>query len=274
MSEESLRDHDSLTYTSTIESPVDYVPRRVVSLVPSMTGSLFDLDLGDRLIGISEDCIHPADKVQLVSRVGGSYSPNIDHIISLQPDLVLLNYDENRVEDIEALQTANVPVWSTGPRTVFDALNVLWNIMDIFDHPVMVPRVREIERAYDYTGGAARAQNPVPVVALLGSDPWVTVNADTFSHDVLWVCGGKNVFADADVRYPEISLDDITATQPEVILIPEGLNVNIEQLRALDVPAAHNEHLPMIDGTLLTWHGTRIAFALRDLPAFIMEEES
>jgi ABC-type Fe3+-hydroxamate transport system substrate-binding protein len=274
MSDDNSR--DSLIYTSAIESPVEYVPRRVVSLVPSLTEALFDLDLGARLIGITENCIHPADKVQLVSRVGRTLSPDIDQIISLQPDLVLLNSDENRAGDIEALQAAGVPIWITGPRTVFDALNVLWSIMDIFDHPVMVPRVREIERAYDYTGGAARAQTPVPALALLWQGhqdgTWVTFNADTFSHDLLRICGGKNVLTETTERYPEISLAAIAAAQPDVILLP--VNVDTDSLRALDVPAAHHERIHLIDSTLLTWHGTRIAFALRDLPALIMEEES
>ncbi len=268
--------HDPITYTSAIESPVDYVPHRVVSLVPSLTESLFDLDLGDRLIGITENCVHPANQVQLILRVGSPQSPDIDRIISLQPDLVLLNHNENRSEDSEALRVADVPVWITGPHTVFDALNVLWSIMDIFDHPVMVPRVREIERAYDYTNGAARAQMPVPVFAPLMSgahETWITFNADTFSHDLLRVCGGRNVFADAGECYPEIPLDAIMAAQPEIVLIPDAPGDDFERFRALDIPAAHNERIYVIDGTLLTWHGTRIGFALRDLPALIMEEE-
>jgi ABC-type Fe3+-hydroxamate transport system substrate-binding protein len=271
MSDSSL-DHDPLTYHSSIESPVDYVPRWVVSLVPSLTESLFDLDLGDRLIAISDDCKYPADGVQLLSRVGGPQSPDLDRIISLQPDLVLLNDDENRIEDIDALRAADMPVWITGPRTVFDALNVLWSIMDIFDHPAMVPRVREIERAYDYTNGASRAQTSVRVFAPLASDPWMTFNASAFSHDLLRVCGGQNVFADAEDCYPEVSLDEIEAAQPDVMLVPVALEPEVAQLYTLDVPAAHNERIYAIDGTLLTWHGTRIAFALRDVPALLMEE--
>ncbi|MBN1563265.1 MAG: ABC transporter substrate-binding protein [Anaerolineae bacterium] len=277
MSDDNAHEYDALTYTSAIESPVDYVPRRVVSLVPSLTEALFDLDLGDRLVGITENCVHPADKVQLVPRVGGTQQPDIDQIISLRPDLVLLNADDNRADAIDALQAANLPVWITGPRTVFAALNVLWSIMDIFDHPVMVPRVREIERAYDYTGGAARAQTPVPVIALLRSDQpgsWITCNADTFTHDLLRVCGGKNVLAEAEDRYPRISLSEITAAQPTAMLIGSELASDREQLLALDMPAAHQERIHLVDVTLLTWHGMRIGFALRDLPTFIMEEES
>jgi len=178
----------------------------------------------------------------------------------------------------------------------------LWNIMDVFDHPVMVPRVREIERAYDYTFGASRTQNPVRVFVPIWRNPWMTCNKDTYTHDVLRVCGATNVFAERerrfpleadlgqtpawadddpriagrDRRYPRITLDEVVEAQPDVILLPDEpysfTEAAADTLRALDVPAAHTERIHIVDGSLLTWHGTRVAYALRDLPALLMKE--
>jgi ABC-type Fe3+-hydroxamate transport system substrate-binding protein len=260
-------------YTSSIESPVDHPPQRVVSLVPSLTEALFDLDLGERLIAVTDDCIRPADRVQRLPRVGRPQDPDLDRIIDWQPDLVLLNDEENRAEDAVALQEAGIPIWVTGPRTVFDALNVLWSLMDIFDHPVMIPRVREIERAYDYTLGAARAQTPTRVFAPLGRDPWWTFSAATYSHDLLRVCGAENVFAGKAERYPQATLEEIVAAQPEIVLLPNTpypfSDQDAELFFTLDRPP---ERVFVIDGTLLTWHGTRIAYALRDLPGLFLKE--
>jgi ABC-type Fe3+-hydroxamate transport system substrate-binding protein len=283
---------------------VEYPPQRVVSLVPSLTESLFDLDLGDRVIAITDYCVHPADKVQLLPRVGGTENPDIGRIVALQPDLVLLNDEENRREDADALRAADIPIWVTGPRTVFDALNVLWNIMDLFDHPAMVPRVREIERAYDYTVAASRAIPPVRVCVPIWRDPWMTFNADTYVHDILRVCGGENVFAarerqfplaadlgeidplpdddsriaGRDRRYPRISLDEMVEAQPEVVLLPDEPYPFSEEdavvFRSLDIPAAHSGQIHLIDGSLLTWHGTRLAYALRDLPPLLTGENN
>jgi ABC-type Fe3+-hydroxamate transport system substrate-binding protein len=250
--------------SANMEPPVDYVPRRVVSLVPALTESLFDLDLGDRLIAISDDCAQPADQVQLLARAGESQHPDMGHILDLRPDLVLLSDDLNRREDIDALRAAGAPVWVIGPRTVFDLLNVLWRIMDVFDHAIMVPRVREIERAYDYTLGAARAREPMRVCALVG--PAQTFNANTYPHDALRVCGGENVFAGASDRYPVVSLDDIVGAQPDLVLLSHTAytGADLEAFRQLDLPSR------LIDGSLLTWPGTRLAFALRDLPPLLM----
>lgn len=249
-------------------------PQRVVSLVPSLTESLFDLDLGDRLVAVSSDCVHPATGVKLLPTVGGTVNPDIDAIIRLGPDLVLMNEDDNRREDVEALQAAGLPVWLTGPRTVLEALNLLWVLMDSFDHPSMVPRVREIERAYDYTLAAAGTARPVPAFAPLWRDPWVTFNADTYAHDVLRVCGAANVFAGSDRRYPPVSLEAVIDAQPELVLLPGAPYPFTEEdaamIRALDIPAAHNGRVHVVEGSLLTWPGTRVAYALRDLPPLIL----
>src|SRR5215510_12390416 len=134
------------TYGSQMDAPVDHPPQRVVSLVPSVTESLFDLTLGNRLIAITDYCIYPAEGVARLPRIGGTKNPDIARIIEMRPDLVIANQEENRREDVEALQAAHIPVWVTFPKTVADAFNLLWNIMDVFDEPAMVPRVRLIEQ--------------------------------------------------------------------------------------------------------------------------------
>lgn len=285
------------------EVSLDFIPRRVVSLVPSLTESLFDLDLGDRLIAVTDYCTQPAEYTQHLPKIGGPKNPDISQIVALQPDLVLMNEEENRREDADALQQAGVALWVTAPRTVGEALNLLWQIMDVFDHPRMVPRVREIERAYDYTLAAARASRPRKVFVPIWKDPWMTFNAETYSHDVLRVCGGANAFANRyrqfplaadlggeeplpddhptvrgkDRRYPRITLEEVIDAQPEIVLLPDEpypfTAADIETFARLDIPAAHTGQILLVDGSLLTWFGTRVAYALRDLPALFMGEE-
>lgn len=260
--------------------PVSQPPRRVVSLVPSLTESLFDLDLGDRLIAVSDYCTRPAERLSRLPRVGGPKTPDVARIVALQPDLVLLNDEENRREDGEALAAAGVPLWVTGPRTVLDAIRLLWQIMDVFDHPLMIPRVREIERAYDYTLAAAQASASVRVFVPIWRDPWMTFSAATYASDMLRVCGGENVFAHgvagSAARYPQIALDDVLAAQPEVILLPDEPypfnQDNAAELARLDLPATRFGRIYSVDGSLLMWHGTRAAYGLRDLPLLLMGE--
>lgn len=292
-------EHSDHVFERRDESPVDFVPRRVVSLVPSLTESLFDLDLGDRLIARTVYCTRPTEQVGRLPQIGGTKNPDIAQIIALEPDLVLMNDEENRREDAEVLAEAGIPLWVTGPRTVFEALNVLWAIMRVFDHPVMIPRVRELERAYDYSEAASSSGSPLRVFVPIWRDPWMTFNDQTYPHDLLRVCGGANVFAERvrqfpleadlgevtplpdddprvmgrDRRYPRITLAEVEAAQPDVILLPDEPYAfgpsDVADLRALDVPAVHHDRIILIDGSLLMWHGTRVGYALRDLPPLL-----
>ncbi|HEX2907027.1 MAG TPA: helical backbone metal receptor [Phototrophicaceae bacterium] len=289
------------TYAYEMEAPVTQPPRRVVSLVPSVTESLFDLNLGDRLIAITDYCVHPAEKVAALPRIGGPKNPDVPRIIAMRPDLVIANREENHKAAVLALRAAGIPVWVTFPRTVLEAINLLWNIMHVFDEPVMVPRVRLLEQTYDWVLrlGENREQ-PLKVFVPIWLDPLMTFNADTYCHDVLRVCGGTNVFADRrrlyplaadlgaaepetvdnaerDTRYPRVTLGEVAAAQPDVILLPSEPFPFTEEHRplfaALAIPAARNNRIHLVDGSLITWHGTRLAYALNTLPALLSTDK-
>ncbi len=272
--------HSVHTYAFT--SPVDRPPRRVVSLVPSVTESLFDLQLGSRLVAVTDYCVHPPQGVARLPKVGGTKNPDLEKIIALRPDLVILNREENRREDAEQLQAAGIPIWVTHPQTVQDALNLLWEIMYVFDEPVMAEQVRWIERQVDWTAGVARESKPVRVFVPIWYDPWMTFDERTYAHDLLRVCGGENVFAyhrqpGHDTPYPRITPDEIVAAQPEVILLPDEpfafLAEHADLLSRLDIPAARRGRIYPVEGSLLTWHGTRLARALREIPPLLAQPE-
>jgi len=284
---------------------LSHPPQRVVSLVPSVTESLFDLDLGGRLVGRTDYCIYPAGQVERVPALGGTKNPDVARIIELQPELVIANREENRRQDVEALQAAGIAVWVTHPRTVQDALNLLWDMMNLFDHPQMVARVRLIEYTFDWVQGlsAAREDDPIKVFVPIWLDPLMSFNADTYAHDLLRVCGGTNIFADRerlyplaadlgqgeawpqgdprwqgrDVRYPRVAWEEVVARQPDVILLPSEpyafSEADLPLFEQLDVPAAHRGRIHRIDGSLLTWHGTRLAYAFEALPKLIHAAE-
>lgn len=287
--------------TYSLQAPDIEPPQRVVSLVPSVTESLFDLNLGSHLVAVTDYCIYPEAGVAGLPRVGGTKNPDTEQIIALRPDLVIVNVEENRLADVEALQAAGIAIWVTHPRTVAEAINLLWDMMRLFDEAAMVPRVRLIEQTMDWVIGLSKSRehNPTRVFAPIWLDPLMTFNADTYIHDLLWVCGGLNVFADRqrlhplkadlgeaepypaektsgmDTRYPRITLDEVVEAQPDVILLPsepfEFTEAHLPMFMRLDVPAARSGRIHLVDGTLLTWHGTRLAYALNSFPALLME---
>jgi len=284
---------------------LDRAPRRVVSLVPSVTESLFDLGVGDRLVGITDYCIHPASKVTGLLKIGGTKNPDLKKIKAALPDLIIANQEENRKEDVEALQAEGFKVWVTFPRTMREAIDLLWATIRVFRVPMIGQRLSVLETTYEWASLAAENMTPVSVFCPIWREPragegpvrwWMTINRDTYTHDVLRVCGGANVFADRDRRYPlaadlgqtravatdperdrrypRVTPDEVAERAPEVILLPsEPYPFDEADLAAFaafpEIPAVKNNRLHLVDGSLFTWPGTRLALALADLPALL-----
>jgi ABC-type Fe3+-hydroxamate transport system substrate-binding protein len=278
-------------------------PRRVVSLVPSLTESLFDLGIGDAMVGITDYCVRPLEALEELPRIGGTKDPRLDDIVDLQPDLILANWEENTRHSVETLEAAGMPVWVTFPKTVRQALDVLWTLVGLFRSRSAAMRLETLELTLDWAVTAATERPPVRYFCPIWyghtqSDLpwWMTFNNQTYCHDILQQIGGENVFADRvrryplsadlglepeqdagerDTRYPRLTRDEIQAAQPEVILLPdepyefvEATKTQLQELLA-DTPAVRQDRIHLLDGSLITWHGTRLAHALRELPVLL-----
>jgi ABC-type Fe3+-hydroxamate transport system substrate-binding protein len=239
-----------------------------------MTESLFELGLGGRLLAITDACVHPADQTAGLPRIGSPRMPDIAQIAALAPELVLACDDGvNAPEDIAALRSAGLNVWVNAPRTVQDVFNLLWNTMYLFDETAMVPRVRQLEYMADWLRAMAEQhqQSGVPalrVFVAISGDPLRTVSAQTYTHDLLVLCGADNVFADHPDRWPQVTLDEVRAACPDALLLEaDELGAGDRAIfAALGVPP---ERIHLIDGSLLTWPGTRIARAFELLPSLL-----
>ncbi|HLZ70134.1 MAG TPA: helical backbone metal receptor, partial [Dehalococcoidia bacterium] len=100
-------------------------PRRIVSLVPSLTEALFAFGAGERVAGVTRFCEEPAAAVALLPKVGGTKTPDLAAIAALHPDLVIASSEENRREDVAALRQAGLAVFVTHYATVAAALDGL-----------------------------------------------------------------------------------------------------------------------------------------------------
>jgi ABC-type Fe3+-hydroxamate transport system substrate-binding protein len=249
-------------------------PRRIVSLVPSLTEALFALDLGERVVGVTDWCVHPATAVARLPKLGGTKTPDLSALRALAPDLVLANREENRKRDVAALRAAGIRVWLTYPRTVREGAELLAELAGLGAPPERVADVVEPALA---AVAAAEARPPGPrprVFCAIWRAPWMSVGRDTYIHDMIELSGGANVFAErAGRRYPIVAEADLVAAAPEVVLLPDEPYRfeprDAAELRALDLPAARTGRIHLIDGTLVSWYGPRIRRALETLQALL-----
>ena len=279
-------------------------PERVVSLVPSLTESLFDLGLGQSVVGITDFCIHPSDQLSELKRLGGPKNPNIAEIIALEPELVLVNQEENTRQTVTALEDAGLAVWVTFPKTVRQCLDVLWAIVGIFRNQESAVRLQTLEKGVEWAEAAQADRNPRRYFCPIWQQPeqtgisWMmTFNKNTYMHDLLRLAGGLNIFAqrqrlypleadlglvqaqesgERDRRYPRVTLDEIRKAEPEIILLPSEpfafTKTHRQEIETLleRTPAVREGWIFMVDGSLLTWHGTRLARSLQELPALFI----
>lgn len=248
--------------------------RRIVSLVPSTTELLCALGLADALVGVTVYCVEPRDVVRTKTRVGGEKDPDLAAIRALAPDLVVANIEENTREPVEALRAEGIRVWLTHPQSVAESLTMIRDLGEVTG-AVTAARalLDDLEPLYAEVRARLAGCRPTPVFYPIWREPWMTIGRDTYIHDLLTTCGGANVFADRD-RYPAITLAEVAARSPEVVLLPdEPFRFRRAHLRDFDpypeMPAVRDGRLHLVDGKRFSWHGPRLAEALRTVPALL-----
>ena len=260
--------------------------RRIVSLVPSLSEALVALGLADRLVGVTEYCVHPAGAFEGLPRLGGTKDADAEAIAKLEPDLVIANQEENTARVVRSLASRGMDVWVTYPRRVGEGVSLLEDLARLGATPEAVVRVVEpVRRAFEdaVSRRGTALQVPPKVFCPIWRDPWMTINYDTYIHDLIELCGGENVFARPaggavteasgrgervlDRRYPLLDLEQLVVMAPEVILLPDEPyafgEADVKTLSALDLPASANGRIHLIDGTLVSWYGPRIAESIR-----------
>jgi len=235
-------------------------PARIVSLVPSDTETLFALGCGDRVVGRTEYCVEPADRVGGIATLGGTKNVDVEAVIALAPDLVLANQEENKRSALEKIAQAGVPVFVSFVRRVGDAIAHVARVarlLGVEREPVVAGLLRQGYRAIR---DAAAPADGVRTFVPIWMHPLMTIGPDTFGADMLALAGGANVFADATDRYPRVELDEVRAREPGLALLPD------EPHDFSDADEAVFRELGLrvqrCDGKDLFWYGARTVEAL------------
>ncbi|WP_067432940.1 helical backbone metal receptor [Nocardioides jensenii] len=241
------------------EVPLTQPARRVVSLVPSLTEALAT-SAPDVLVGATDWCTHPAGLD--VARVRGTKNPNLTAIAELEPDLVIANQEENRELDVRRLRERGIAVWVTVTESVPQALTSMERLFtdaQSLDLPAWLVEARHL--------WGSETPEPVGTAAVaIWRDPWMVVGSRTFTGDVLRRIGLINVYDDHAERYPAVSVADIEARKPGVVLLPDEPYV----FTADDGPEAFaRSRTQLVSGRLLTWYGPSLVQAHAELARLV-----
>ena len=268
MSESALRDA-----AGTMHAPAAR-DARIVSLVPSITELLFDLGVGDRVVGRTPFCIHPRDGVARVPRVGGTKTPRVERIQALEPTHVIVNVDENRREDADALAAFVPNVVVTHPLGPRDNPALYRLLGGIFASRAATGRLcLAFERAVSALESAGRGFPERRVLYLIWRNPWMTVSRDTYVSRTLALVNFLTVGDDPYRRYPELVLAaNLLAGVDLVLLSSEPFPFrerHIAEIRAC--AGARPPSVRLFDGEMASWYGSRAIRAMDYLARFASE---
>ncbi|HLF40075.1 MAG TPA: helical backbone metal receptor [Acidimicrobiia bacterium] len=233
---------------------------RVVSLVPSVTETL--VALGVPPVGCTRFCRQPS-----IPDVGGTKNPDVAAIADLVPHAVIVNEEENRIEDVAAMEELGLRVVPVSVSSVEEAGQAV----------VEIAGVADVDPPEEFGDGAWRqwleARDPVPpgtrVFAPIWVRPWMTLNGATYGSSMLSMLGLDNVFSDASDRYPEVEIPAVQALRPDLVLLPTEPYPFQERHVTRVAEWFPDARVSLIDGDDLFWWGIRTPAALARLSTFV-----
>lgn len=232
-------------------------PQRIVSLVPSQTELLYDLSLGERVVGITKFCIHPNEWFKTKNRVGGTKTLNFEKIASLKPDLIIANKEENTKAQIEALQK-KYPVYTSDIYTLDDSFKMMNDIGVLTNTENKTSEIiNKIEKDFYSLKAYDKIQNKV--LYLIWKDPYMSIGKDTFIYDLLKRIGFSHI--DIGNRYPELTEERIQKLNPDYIFLSSEpypfKEKHIKDLKSL----CPKVEILLVDGEMFSWYGSRLTKA-------------
>jgi len=242
---------------------------RIVSLVPSITELLFELGLGDAVIGRTGFCIHPHEAVRAVPKLGGTKDVDLASLRALAPSHVIVNIDENTRETYAALVDSVPHVVVTHPNAPDDNLALYALLGGIFARDT---RATELATAYRAArlrvDEAAQVLPPRRVLYLIWRDPWMTVSADTYIARMLALVNWQIVDVTDSVRYPALDDATLTALAPDLCLLSsEPYPFRAKHIAEVERLCDARGDVHLVDGEMLSWYGSRAIAGLDYLAA-------
>ncbi|MFQ5617553.1 MAG: helical backbone metal receptor [Rhodospirillales bacterium] len=254
---------------------VDHEPAgedvRIVSLVPSITELLFDLDLGGSVVGRTAFCVHPEGDVERARNVGGTKTVKLDRVRELHPTHVIVNIDENPKDAVDEIAATGCAVVVTHPMEPRDNLRLYRLMGGLFG------RARQAEalcaRFEDALATLHRSAAGLPeraVLYLIWKKPWMTVSRDTYIARTLSLVGWRTMGHDRAVRYPAVDITEGLLRRTDVVLFSSEpfpfTETHLEEFAG--AYPCRDVRLAAIDAQMVSWYGSRAIAGLKYLKDF------
>jgi ABC-type Fe3+-hydroxamate transport system substrate-binding protein len=247
-----------LSFYKSSVSQLNYVPKRIISLVPSQTELLFDLGLEAEIVGITKFCVHPFYAKQTKTIVGGTKNMKLNKIKELQPDIILCNKEENTLDIVE--QCAQIcPTHVSDIYTLEDAKRLIEVYGTIFSKRAESAHIlQKLEFKLKEFQLYIQDKKTLKVAYFIWRKPWMVAAKNTFINHLLTLNKYENIYGNKE-RYPEIELKKIRLEgDPELIFLSSE-PYPFKDEHAFEIGRfAHHAKTVFVDGELFSWYGSRL----------------
>lgn len=240
------------------EIRLDSSPKRIISLVPSLTELLYDLDVENHIVGITKFCVHPYSAKQTKEIVGGTKNCKFDKIKFLQPDIILCNKEENTQEIVEKCsQICHVHV--SDIYTIDDTKELIYQYGVIFNRRT---QANAINQKLDFKLNDFRNyisdKKTIKTAYFIWRNPWMAAGSRTFINHILQLNKFYNIYKHK-TRYPEVAIENIRKEgDPELILLSSE-PYPFKEEHAFEIGIhTHHAKTVFVNGEMFSWYGTRL----------------
>ncbi len=243
-------------------------PVRIVSLVPSITECLCDLDLREQLVGRTGFCVHPEAKVRKIPKVGGTKDVDLEQVRALAPSHVIVNIDENTQQTATALKDFVPHLVVTHPQSPEDNMALYSLLGGLFNRDTEATELKNSlrEALAQINGGIEFAKRHV--LYLIWRKPWMTVSRETYISRMLDLVNWCTLPTNASQRYPEITLDAFRGKVDLALLSSEPYPFRPRHLARVQSALGPETDVQLIAGDMLSWYGSRAVQGIRYLQSF------
>ena len=252
---------------------LDSAPARIVSHVPSITETLFALGLGDKLVADSEYCDYP-EAAKTKPKIGGYFTPNIEEIVAMKPDLVLT--DGYVPELVTKLDSLGIPIAVINPKDIDSVLTDIELLGNVTGRQKEAKELtddmkKRIDAVVNTVSSTSRPSVFYVFDATDTTKPW-TAGPGSFVDALISLAGGKNVAASASDPWIQFNMEELVNSNPDIILVDSHMGTAVispEELRELpgwqDMTAVKEKWIYTIDGDLVNRSGPRIIEGLEEM---------
>jgi len=262
----------SITDDLEVEVSFDSLPKRIISLAPNITETLFAIGADSQIVGVTDFCDYPPE-AKLKTKTGSYISPDYETISSLDPDLIIINVENVSNPNYQALKNLGMKLFVSKAGNVDEIFKM------IKDFGTITGKYRGSDTLYarlKNEGAALRSEvkhDSLNYLILISISPLMTTNGKTFINDILKLAGVNNMYSDQSIDYPEVSYEDVLSRDPDYIIFPadtsdteKTMKFTNEIRRQLnDTKAVKDNKIIVTDANTMFRPGPRIFDAVRRL---------